>query len=67
MVLIGGFGVGKSNLLSRFTRNKFSLESKSTRQLSSSSSYSSIILVTKLCYLPLEVGTEEEPKKIDMF
>lgn len=30
VVLIGDSGVGKSNLLSRFTRNKFNLESKST-------------------------------------
>lgn len=30
MVLIGDSGVGKSNLLSRFTRNQFNLESKST-------------------------------------
>ncbi len=30
MVLIGDSGVGKSNLLSRFTRNEFCLESKST-------------------------------------
>ncbi|KAL8267259.1 hypothetical protein R6Q59_004603 [Mikania micrantha] len=30
LVLIGDSGVGKSNLLSRFTRNEFSLESKST-------------------------------------
>ncbi|GMS96643.1 hypothetical protein PENTCL1PPCAC_18818, partial [Pristionchus entomophagus] len=30
VVLIGDSGVGKSNLLSRFTRNKFSLETKST-------------------------------------
>jgi len=29
-VLIGDSGVGKTNLLSRFTRNEFSLESKST-------------------------------------
>jgi len=28
--LIGDSGVGKSNLLSRFTRNEFNLESKST-------------------------------------
>ena len=30
VVLIGDSGVGKSNLLSRFTRNEFNLESKST-------------------------------------
>ncbi|CAN8274632.1 unnamed protein product [Cochlearia groenlandica] len=30
LVLIGDSGVGKSNLLSRFTRNEFSIESKST-------------------------------------
>ncbi len=29
-VLIGDSGVGKSNLLSRFTRNEFALDSKST-------------------------------------
>lgn len=30
VVLIGDSGVGKSNLLSRFTKNEFSQESKST-------------------------------------
>ncbi|KAF3333257.1 GTP-binding protein [Carex littledalei] len=30
VVLIGDSGVGKSNLLSRFTRNEFNLKSKST-------------------------------------
>ncbi|KAG1061292.1 hypothetical protein G6F42_027717 [Rhizopus arrhizus] len=30
LVLIGDSGVGKSNLLSRFTTNEFNLESKST-------------------------------------
>jgi len=30
VVLIGDTGVGKSNLLSRFTRNDFSMDSKST-------------------------------------
>ncbi|KAA3677021.1 uncharacterized protein DEA37_0002051 [Paragonimus westermani] len=30
IVLIGDSGVGKSNLLSRFTMNEFNLESKST-------------------------------------
>ncbi|KAK9113624.1 hypothetical protein Syun_020421 [Stephania yunnanensis] len=30
VVLIGDSGVGKSNLLSRFIRNEFCLESKST-------------------------------------
>jgi len=29
-VLIGDSGVGKSNLLSRFTKNEFNLESKAT-------------------------------------
>ena len=29
-MLIGDSGVGKSNLVSRFTRNEFNLESKST-------------------------------------
>ena len=30
IVLIGDSGVGKSNLLSRFTRNQFNMESKMT-------------------------------------
>jgi GTPase SAR1 family protein len=30
VVLIGDSGVGKSNLLTRFTKNEFNLESKST-------------------------------------
>ena len=30
VVLIGDSGVGKSNLLSRFTRNEFNVESKTT-------------------------------------
>lgn len=30
IVLIGDSGVGKSNLLSRFTRDEFNLESRST-------------------------------------
>ena len=30
VVLIGDSGVGKSNLLSRFTRNEFKLDSKAT-------------------------------------
>jgi small GTP-binding protein domain len=30
IVLIGDSGVGKSNLLYRFTRNEFNLESKTT-------------------------------------
>ncbi|KAK6017164.1 hypothetical protein OSTOST_17348, partial [Ostertagia ostertagi] len=30
IILIGDSGVGKSNLLSRFARNMFSIESKST-------------------------------------
>ena len=30
VVLVGDSGVGKSNLLSRFTKNEFNLESKTT-------------------------------------
>ena len=30
IVLIGDSGVGKSNLISRFTKNEFNLESKTT-------------------------------------
>ena len=30
IVLIGDSGVGKSNLMSRFTKNEFTLESKTT-------------------------------------
>ena len=30
VIVVGDSGVGKSNLLSRFTRNEFNLESKST-------------------------------------
>jgi small GTP-binding protein len=30
IVLIGDSGVGKSNLLSRFTRNEFNIDSKTT-------------------------------------
>ncbi|XP_022714588.1 ras-related protein SEC4-like [Durio zibethinus] len=33
VILIGDSGVGKSNLLSRFIRNEFSLESKSTKRV----------------------------------
>ena len=30
LIIIGDSGVGKTNLLTRFTENKFSLESKAT-------------------------------------
>ena len=30
VVLVGDSGVGKSNILSRFTRNEFNLQSKAT-------------------------------------
>jgi Ras-related protein Rab-11A len=36
VVLIGDSGVGKSNLLSRFTKNEFNLESPSSPLASSS-------------------------------
>jgi GTPase SAR1 family protein len=61
IVLIGDSGVGKSNILSRFTRNEFCLESKSTigvefatRTLQASASFASsssfFILGQYLCY-----------------
>lgn len=30
LVLVGDSGVGKSNIISRFTKNEFNLESKTT-------------------------------------
>lgn len=62
IVLIGDSGVGKSNILSRFTRNEFCLESKSTigvefatRTLQASASFASsssffFILGQYLCH-----------------
>ena len=57
IVLIGDSGVGKSNILSRFTRNEFCLESKSTigvefatRTLQvRSNSFSDSIRLTMIC------------------
>ena len=60
IVLIGDSGVGKSNILSRFTRNEFCLESKSTigvefatrtLQVVSSSSLLLILLTYSCDYL----------------
>lgn len=49
VVLIGDSGVGKSNLLSRFTRNEFNLESKvNTIQISTSQKFSHSIYVCQI-------------------
>lgn len=59
VVLIGDSGVGKSNLLSRFTRNEFNLESKSTIGVEFATRSIKVIILTKnisvncTLYLPL--------------
>ncbi|PSN39335.1 Ras-related protein Rab-11A [Blattella germanica] len=58
VVLIGDSGVGKSNLLSRFTRNEFNLESKSTigvefatRSIQVSNQIFDIVMQKKLSFI----------------
>ncbi|KAM1742540.1 hypothetical protein ACFX12_012524 [Malus domestica] len=48
MVLIVDSGVGKSNLLSRFTRNEFSLEPKSTIGVEFATRSLAVMLLLKL-------------------
>ncbi|KAF9660648.1 hypothetical protein SADUNF_SadunfUnG0000800 [Salix dunnii] len=56
VVLIGDSGVGKSNLLSRFTRNEFCLESKSTI---------GVEFATRTLQSKLVVGEESVPLRLD--
>lgn len=56
VVLIGDSGVGKSNLLARFTRNEFNLESKSTIGVEFATRsiqvrYFSLIYCSKILYI----------------
>ena len=51
VVLIGDSGVGKSNLLSRFTRNEFNLESKSTIGVEFATRSIQVILFNNYVYL----------------
>lgn len=46
VVLIGDSGVGKSNLLSRFTKNEFNLESKVCRRFTGQLTCSPYTLAT---------------------
>lgn len=56
VVLIGDSGVGKSNLLSRFTRNEFNLESKSTIGVEFATRS---IQVVQLLYQTLAIGNHK--------
>jgi GTPase SAR1 family protein len=62
VVLIGDSGVGKSNLLSRFTRNLFSLDSKSTIGVEFASKSVKVILI--LC---INKKTFSTKKKLGIF
>jgi GTPase SAR1 family protein len=62
VVLIGDSGVGKSNLLSRFTRNLFSLDSKSTIGVEFASKSVKVILI--LCINKKMFSTK---KKLGIF
>lgn len=53
IVLIGDSGVGKSNILSRFTRNEFCLESKSTIGVEFATRTTQVIRYFLLNYLPM--------------
>ena len=61
VVLIGDSGVGKSNLLSRFTRDEFNLESKST--IGKSVQLNCFELYLKKKYVLLPFPKEPPPKK----
>lgn len=51
IVLIGDSGVGKSNILSRFTRNEFCLESKSTIGVEFATRTLQVIPIASLLFL----------------
>lgn len=55
VVLIGDSGVGKSNLLSRFTRNEFCLESKSTIGVEFATRTLQVAIHTSMCTYALSV------------
>ena len=57
VVLIGDSGVGKSNLLSRFTRNEFNLESKSTIGVEFATRSIQVELQLYNCYYSTEVNS----------
>ena len=72
VVLIGDSGVGKSNLLSRFTRNEFNLESKSTIGVEFATRYvvfqcsSSVLFILKLEVTLTAVTALLEHEKLDI-
>lgn len=51
VVLIGDSGVGKSSLLSRFTRNEFNLESKSTIGVEFATRSIEVSCIVCFCYI----------------
>ena len=79
--MIGDSGVGKSNLLSRFTRNEFNLESKSTIGVEFAAKsiqvenrtikgiYKNIVCFLVACViicLKLKYGTQQGKKDIEL-
>ncbi|KAI3510228.1 hypothetical protein L1887_25760 [Cichorium endivia] len=56
IVLIGDSGIGKSNILSRFTRNEFCLESKSTIGVEFTSKTLEIVIILQIYGVKKIVG-----------
>ena len=52
VVLVGDSGVGKSNILSRFTRNEFNLQSKATI---------GVEFATRFCYMSSNKYEKQAP------